>query len=78
MMPETITWGHVLMAIGLLAGLHGLWQGLIWARNRGHGYGTPLYARARDGRRYAIWSTAAGALLFVLGCFTPLSWTPIA
>ena len=72
-MPDSITLGHVLMLAGLLVGLHGLVQALVWARHRGHGYGTPHYARARDGRRYALWSLALGALLFAAGCFTPLA-----
>ena len=72
-MPDTITFGHLLMLAGLLVGLYGLVHAARWARHRGHGYGTPLYARARDGRRYALWSLAAGAFLFLAGCFTPLS-----
>ena len=72
-MPDTIALGHLLMLAGLLVGLYGLVHAASWARHRGHGYGTPLYARARDGRRYALWSFAAGAVLFVAGCFTPLA-----
>ena len=77
-MPETITLGHVLMLLGLLVGLYALWQASIWLRHRGYIYGTPQYARARDGKRFAIWSLAAGLLLFALGCFTPLSEVAIA
>jgi hypothetical protein len=52
-MPDPLYWGHVAMLVGLLAGLYGLWQAAIWAKYRGFGRGTPQYARARDGRRYA-------------------------
>jgi hypothetical protein len=74
MIPDPITWGHLLMLAGLLLGLYALWQIAIWARHRGsgHGPGTPGYARARDGRRYAAWSLAVAAALFALGCLTPL------
>ena len=72
-MPDSITLGHLLMLAGLLVALYGLVHAARWAQHRGHGYGTPLYARARDGRRYALWSLALGALLFVAGCFTRLS-----
>jgi hypothetical protein len=78
--PDTITWGHVLMLAGLLAGLYALVQLVTWLRYRGagHGRGTPGYARARDARRYAIWSAAAGALLYAAGCFSPLCDIAIA
>jgi hypothetical protein len=74
MIPETITIGHVLMLLGALAGLYAVTQLVAWSRHRGpsHGPGTPGYARARDARRYAIWSVAAAAALFALGCFSPL------
>ena len=77
-MPETITLGHVLMLLGLLAALYALWQASIWLRHRGFVYGTPQYARARDGKRYAIWSLAAAVLLFAIGCLTPLCEMAIA
>lgn len=77
-LPDPITWGHALMLLGLLAGLYGLWQLLVFLRHRGHGRGTPLYARARDGRRYALWGLLGGALLFAAGCFTPLRDLAIA
>ena len=77
-MPDPITFGHLLMLAGLLLGLYGLWQVLTWARHRGSGRGTPQYARARDGRRYAIWSLALAAFLFAAGCFTPLADIAIA
>jgi hypothetical protein len=71
--PDPVAWGHVLMLLGLIAGLYGLWQASIFLKHRGAGRGTPQYARRRDGRRYAAWSLAAGAILFALGCLTPLS-----
>ena len=77
-MPETITLGHILMLLGLLAGLYALWQAWIFLKHRGAGRGTPQYAHRRDGRRYAIWGLAAAIALFALGCFTPLSEMAIA
>ena len=77
-LPDPITIGHVLMLAGVLAGLYGLWQLLVFLRHRGHGRGTPQYARARDGRRYAVWGIAGGALLYLIGCFTPLAHMAIA
>jgi hypothetical protein len=77
-MPDTITLGHVLMLLGLLVALYALWQASIWLRHRSHGYGTPQYARARDGKRYAIWSLAAALLILAVACFTPLCEMAIA
>jgi hypothetical protein len=77
-MPETITLGHVLMLLGLAVALYALWQASIWLRHRGYIYGTPQYARARDGRRYAVWSLIVAALLFAIGCFSPLCDVAIA
>ena len=72
MIPDPITLGHLAMLAGLLAGLYGLWQLLLYVRYRGHGRGTPGYARRRDARRYAVWGIAAGILLYAAGCLTPL------
>jgi hypothetical protein len=77
-MPETITLGLVLMLLGALALLYALWQASIWLKHRGYIYGTPQYARRRDGKRYAIWGLAGAALLFALGCLTPLAEMAIA
>ena len=77
-MPETITLGHVLILLGLAVALYALWQASIWLRHRGYIYGTPQYARARDGKRFAIWSLAAALLLFAIGRFTPLCDIAIA
>ena len=77
-MPETITLGHVLMLLGALAALYALWQASIFMKHRGAGRGTPQYARRRDGRRYAIWGAIAAAILFALGCLTPLGEMAIA
>jgi hypothetical protein len=71
-MPDPITLGHVLMLLALAVALYALWQASIWLKHRGYIYGTPQYARARDGKRYAIWSLIVAALLFAIGCFTPL------
>jgi hypothetical protein len=77
-MPGTITLGHVLMLLGALVALYALWQASIWLKHRGFVYGTPQYARARDGKRYAVWSLLAAALLVALGCLTPLGEMAIA
>ena len=74
MIPDPITWGHALMLAGLLVGLYGLWQLVLFVRYREHGPGTPGFARRRDARRYAIVGIAGGALLFVAGCFSPLCY----
>jgi len=66
-----LTVGHVLMIAAGLAALYGLWQLSVWARHRGFGRGTPQYASARDGRRFALWSFAAALVLAGL-CLTPL------
>ena len=75
MIPDPVTWGHVLMLVAALAALYGLVQLVTWLRYRGpgHGRGTPGYARARDGRRYAVWSFALAALLLAAACLTPLA-----
>ena len=77
-MPETITIGHVLMLLGLVAGLYALWQAAIFLKHRSAVRGTPQYARRRDGRRYAVWALIVAVLLFALGCFTPLCEMAIA
>jgi hypothetical protein len=66
-----MTLGHVLLVLAALVALYGLWQLSIWARHRSYGRGTPQYAMARDGRRYALVSLAF-ALLFAGLCLTPL------
>lgn len=77
-MPETITLGHILMLLGALVGLYALWQLVIALRHRGYGYGTPQYARGRDGRRYFVWSLLVVLGLFALACLTPLRDMAIA
>ncbi len=77
-MPETITLGHVLMLLGALALLYALWQASIFLKHASAGRGTPQYARRRDGRRYAIWGLLIAAILFALGCLTPLGEMAIA
>jgi hypothetical protein len=79
-MPDPITIGHLLMALGLLA-LLGAAGFLLTAsrwRGPGHGRGTPGYARARLDRRKALYAAVLGAILFVAGCFTPLAELPLA
>ena len=80
MIPDPLTWGHLLALAAILAALYGLAQLVTWLRYRGpaHGRGTPGYARARDGRRYAIWSFVLAALLLAAGCLTPLAEKAIA
>jgi len=79
-MPDPITIGHLLMALGLLAGLAALALAFTaWRyRGEGHGRGTPGYARARSDRRKAFYALALGLVLFAAGCFTPLSEMPLA
>ena len=77
-MPETITWGHVLMLAGLLAGVYAVLNVLRWFRQREHGRGTPRYADARLARRSALYGLALALILFAAGCLTPLGETPIA
>jgi hypothetical protein len=79
-MPETITLGHLLTALGALAALYGIVQFAVSARytDPGHGRGTPGYARARDARRYTIWAAAAVILLFALAWLTPVGRIPLS
>ena len=77
-MPDTITLGHLLILIAALVALYALYQASIWLKQRGHIYGTPQYARARDGRRYAVWSLIAALILAALACLTPLGEMAIA
>ncbi|HEY0111820.1 MAG TPA: hypothetical protein VGB59_01575 [Allosphingosinicella sp.] len=74
-MSNTITLGHLLLLLGLLATLYAFVQLATLARYRGagHGKGTPGYARARDARRYTVWALVAAALLFALGTLTGLA-----
>ncbi|HST37578.1 MAG TPA: hypothetical protein VLK25_13245 [Allosphingosinicella sp.] len=71
-----LTLGHVLLALALLAVLHGLWRLSAWLRSRDYGRGTPQYAHGRDGRRYAFWSFAFALILAAL-CLTPLCAVPL-
>jgi hypothetical protein len=77
MIPDPITWGHVLMAAALLGLLATIYYGLFWLRHRGTGRGTPFYARARDARRATLYGAAATILLAAIGCLTPLCTMPI-
>jgi hypothetical protein len=73
-MPETITLGHVLFLLAALAALYGLVQFAVSMRytGPGHRHGTPGYARARDAKRYTIWSGAAALVFLLLATVTPL------
>ena len=71
-MAAAYTVGDLIALLAAVAALWGLYQTSLWARHRSHGRGTPLYARARDGRRFAAWSFAAALLLLALGRLTPL------
>jgi hypothetical protein len=73
LIPDPITWGHVLVLLAVLAGLYAASQLVTWSRYRGHGYGTPGYARARDGRRFATWTIVLALILLAIGCLTPLA-----
>ena len=77
-MPETITLGHILMLLGLIAGLYALWQAAVFLKHRSAVRGTPQYARRRDGRRYAVCGLIAAVILFAIGCFSPLCEVAIA
>ena len=78
MLSGPLTWGHVLVVVGLLALVIALAQAVAWLRHRSFGAGTPQYARARDGRRFAIWALIVALVLFALGCLTPLCEAPVA
>jgi hypothetical protein len=79
-MPDPITVGHLLMALGLVGVLAAAGLFLTASRWRGaeHSRGTPGYARARLDRRKALYALALGIILFVAGCFTPLAEMPLA
>ncbi|TFI57970.1 hypothetical protein E2493_12300 [Sphingomonas parva] len=77
-MLAEFTWGHLLTIVAAFVLLYAFGQAITWRRHAGHGRGTPGYARARDGRRYAAWSLLVALLLFALGWLTPLAGTAIA
>ena len=70
-MPATLYLGYVLAGLALLAILASVGFGVGWLRHRGHGRGTPQYARGRLARRNAVYSLAIGLVLAGL-CLTPL------
>ena len=67
----TLTLGHVLLLLALIAAAAAIGYAATAMRNRGFGRGTPQYARARMARRSAFYSLAL-ALLFAVLCLTPL------
>ena len=70
-MPQVITLGHVLILLALLASLAAIGSIVTAMRHRGHGRGTPQYARARLARRHAAYAIVV-ALVLGVGCLTPL------
>jgi hypothetical protein len=76
-MTFALTWGHIFIALAALVGLNALYQASIWRRHAGHGRGTPGYARARDGRRYAVWSLVLALILVAAGGLTGLRDAPL-
>ena len=72
----SFTWGHALIALGLLAALFALGQAITWRRHAGHGRGTPGYARARDGRRFMAWALLVALILAGIG-FAGLGDAPL-
>ena len=75
-MPVTITVGHLLMALAAIALVAAIGFTVGALRHRGHGRGTPGYARGRVNRRKAAYALVLG-LVFSVGCFTPLCYVPI-
>ena len=78
MLSGPLTWGQVLVVVGLLVLVIALAQAAAWLRYRSYGAGTPQYARARDGRRFGIWALVVALILFAAGCLTPLCEAPVA
>ena len=78
-LPDPLTLGLVLHALGGAAALYALTQFALSVRygGPGHGRGTPGYARARDARRYTIWGGAAGLALILIAQLTPLGRVPL-
>lgn len=67
----TVTLGHVLMVLAVVAGVAAILYASTAMRNSGHGRGTPQYARARMARRSAFYALGL-ALFFAALCITPL------
>ena len=71
-MPDPITLGHLLMLAGAALIVAAGFLAVTALRWRGHGRGTPGYARARTSRRQSLYAGILGLLLFAAGWFTPL------
>ena len=56
----------ILLGLAAVATVHAVFRALAWRKYAGHGRGTPGYARARDGRRYAAWSLLVALVLVAL------------
>ena len=67
----TLTLGHLLMLGAAISIVAAIAYVLTAMRHRGHGRGTPQYARARMARRSAVYAFAV-AIVFGALCFTPL------
>jgi hypothetical protein len=76
--PDIITWGHLLMLAGLLAGLLALLSLLRWLRQKDFTQGTPQYADGRLARRRGIYAAAFALVLFAAGCLSPLCQIAVA
>lgn len=70
-MPAVITLGHVLIMLALVALLTAVGSIVTAMRHRGHGRGTPGYARARTARRHAAYALVV-AIALGAGWLTPL------
>ena len=71
-MPDPLLLGHVLTLAAVLDFLVAVAFYVRWQGLRAHGRGTPLYARARDSRRAAIWAGASALVILALAWLTPL------
>jgi hypothetical protein len=77
-MPDTITWGHILIVLAAVAAIWAVLNFLRWFRQREAGQGTPQYADGRLARRSALYGALIAAALAAIGCLTPLCDTPLA
>ncbi len=67
----TLTLGHVLLLLAVIAAIAAASNVLRAMRHRGHDRGTPQYAEARLARRKALYALVLALLLGAL-CLTPL------
>ena len=76
MLPDHLALGHLLAALAVLSALVAIAFLVSAAAHRGHGYGTPGYARSRTARRKALYAAVA-ALILGGACLTPLCDVPL-